>query len=84
MSRLVLVPLDGSEFSESALPPAVTIAQRWNAGLEILIVHESVPMLEYDLWPLASREWIEDYIEKAATRIKEETGMTVAPSSFIR
>ena len=78
MSRLVLVPLDGSEFSESALPPAVTIAQRWNAGLEILIVHESLPMLEYDLWPLASREWIEDYIEKAATRIKEETGMTVS------
>ena len=31
MSRLVLVPLDGSTFSESALPAALTIARRWNA-----------------------------------------------------
>jgi len=77
MSRLILVPLDGSEFSESALPVALAIARRWEAPLEILTVHESVPTLDHDLWETASREWSERYVEGVATRIKEEADVTV-------
>ena len=36
MSHLVLVPLDGSKISESAIPTALVVARRWNACLEII------------------------------------------------
>ena len=78
MSRLILVPLDGSEFSESALAPALAIARRWEARLEILTVHEAGPTLDHDLWETASREWSERYTEDVAKRIKEEAEGIVA------
>lgn len=39
MYRSILVPLDGSSFSESALPLAMSIARAANAVLELLYVH---------------------------------------------
>ena len=77
MSRLVLVPLDGSEFSESVLQTGIDLARRWGARLEVVTVHETVPALDHDLWETASREWSERYIEEVADRIKEEAGFTV-------
>ncbi len=77
MSRLVLVPLDGSEFSESALPAALTITRRWNARLEILTVQENPSMLAHDLLHLPSPGWFERYIEEVAERIHGEAGFTV-------
>ncbi len=82
MSRLILVPLDGSEFSESALPVALSMARRWEARLEVLTVHEAVPTLDHDLWETASREWSERYIESVAQRVKEATGVTVAATAL--
>jgi nucleotide-binding universal stress UspA family protein len=40
MFRSILVPLDGSEFAEVAIPPALSIASRAGASLELLRVHE--------------------------------------------
>ena len=82
MSRLILVPLDGSEFSESALAVALSIARRWEVRLEVLTVHEAVPTLDHDLWETASREWSEKYIASVAERIKEEAGGTVAATAL--
>jgi nucleotide-binding universal stress UspA family protein len=39
MYRRILVPLDGSRFSDQALPYAVDLAQRTGASLELLHVH---------------------------------------------
>lgn len=39
MYRTILVPLDGSTFSEAALPLALSIARRAGATLELLYVH---------------------------------------------
>ena len=77
MSRLVLVPLDGSTFSESALPAALTIARRWNAQLEIVTVKEDQSMLAHEVLPLPSHGWFEQYIEEVAGRIHEEAGSAV-------
>jgi nucleotide-binding universal stress UspA family protein len=77
MSPLVLVPLDGSAFSESALPVAVTIARRWNADLEILTVQTDPPMLAHDLLELPSYGWLEQYVEEVAERVRAEAGVTV-------
>jgi nucleotide-binding universal stress UspA family protein len=40
MLRSILVPLDGSEFAEKAIPLALSIADRAGASLELLRVHE--------------------------------------------
>ncbi|NIR43699.1 MAG: universal stress protein, partial [Gemmatimonadetes bacterium] len=43
----VLVPLDGSSFSEQAIPYATAIARRANARLTVVLVHApSGPYLE--------------------------------------
>ena len=82
MSRLILVPLDGSEFSESVLDTAIDLARRWGARLEIATVHEAVPALDHDLWESASREWSERYIEEVADRIQDEADLTVPATSL--
>jgi nucleotide-binding universal stress UspA family protein len=82
MSRLILVPLDGSGFSESAIPVALAIARRWEARVEVLTVHEGVPTLEHDFWETASQEWSDRYIAGVADRIETEAGVTVEASAL--
>jgi nucleotide-binding universal stress UspA family protein len=40
MIRSILVPLDGSRFSEQAIPPAGSIARSRSASLELVLVHD--------------------------------------------
>ncbi len=82
MSRLILVPLDGSEFSEAVLDTGIDLARKWGARLEIVTVHEAVPALDHDLWESASREWSEHYIEEVAARLQEEAGFKVPGTSL--
>ncbi len=58
MKPQVLVPLDGSLFSEQALPYACEIARRMGGGLELVMVHR-IPIAwasEYGVTPLESEE----------------------------
>lgn len=82
MSRLILVPLDGSEFSEAALGTGIDLARRWGARLEIVTVHESIPALDPGLWETASREWSERYIEAVAQRLENEAGFDVSATTL--
>ena len=41
MFKRVLVPLDGSEFAEQALQPALTIAEK--CGSEVIVLRVAVP-----------------------------------------
>lgn len=45
MYTRILVPLDGSPFSERALSPATTLARRFGAALDLVHVHERPPLL---------------------------------------
>jgi nucleotide-binding universal stress UspA family protein len=54
MIRSILVPLDGSEFGEGALPLAMTIARRANATVHVIHVH--VPMATMYAETLVSME----------------------------
>jgi nucleotide-binding universal stress UspA family protein len=71
MSKKIMVPLDGSPFSERALPLAVAIAHR--SGAELRLVHVVVP--------LANKVFIEedgghpDYLDDLARRIARESGV---------
>ena len=40
MPRPILVPLDGSDFAERAIPPALAIAERNGLRVELVLVHE--------------------------------------------
>lgn len=40
MTRPILVPLDGSSFSEHAIPAAIGVARRNQARVELVLVHE--------------------------------------------
>lgn len=82
MSRLILVPLDGSEFSEAVLDMAIDLARKWEARMEIVTVHETVPALDHDLWESASREWSEHYIAEVAARLQGEAGFEVPGTSL--
>jgi nucleotide-binding universal stress UspA family protein len=42
-SAPILVPLDGSEFSEQAIPLAASMAERWHAPLRLVHVHVTLP-----------------------------------------
>jgi nucleotide-binding universal stress UspA family protein len=48
MYRLVQVPLDGSSFAEHALPLAVSLAQRHEAALQVVHVHEPIAGVDFD------------------------------------
>ncbi len=48
MFRTLLVPLDGSDFAEHALPLAVSIARQADAALQIVRAHSPVAMLSVE------------------------------------
>ena len=45
MYESILVPLDGSEFSEQALPIAANIARRAGASFQVVRAHSPIAML---------------------------------------
>src|SRR5262249_12944805 len=73
MIRSILVPLDGSEFGEGALPLAMTIARRANATVHVAHVHvplaamyaETMVSLESTLDP-ELKEQEKAYVERVA------------------
>ncbi len=79
MKRL-MIPLDGSEFAERALAPAINLARRTNAEVHLVSVVSDLPPV-----PLASGDgelvsrWFEEeearangYLEKVADRLRGE------------
>lgn len=75
MYKTILVPLDGSQFAEHALPRAVAIAQTSGAALHLVRVH--VPVVLGDAAPPATwdaeiRMREADYVAATARRLREE------------
>jgi len=60
MLRTILIPLDGTRFSESAIPPAVRIAKAASGSVHLALVHRSVvpimPMVEPGTAPVGLDE----------------------------
>jgi nucleotide-binding universal stress UspA family protein len=78
--RSIVVPLDGSEFAEHALPWAIAIAARTRAKLRLVLAHQlpSPPPLDetsgrlYARVELATRTSQRDYLRRQTARIKAE------------
>lgn len=83
MYRSILVPLDGSEAAEHALPMAVNLARRFGASLKIVHVH--VPVVGnygeagwYDgIVDTELREQMQTYLDDVVHRISEVADVSV-------
>jgi len=77
MIRNILVPLDGSEFGEHALPIAASLARRAGAILHLAHVHQPSPPvtavgLEFvDLFDLHLQQDEQAYLSDAGRRVRE-------------
>jgi nucleotide-binding universal stress UspA family protein len=76
--KTILVPLDGSTFAESALPLALALSLKTKATLHLLTVVEPIPAFAYEEWEAAAKEWAEDYLANAASRVSASAGGKVA------
>jgi nucleotide-binding universal stress UspA family protein len=86
MSRRILVPIDGSPFSERALTLAVPLAQQHEASLVLTLVHAVPPVVEG--LPVAAaggaldgstvREHLRAQLERVARRVATRDGVTTA------
>jgi nucleotide-binding universal stress UspA family protein len=84
MVREILVPVDGSSFSEHALPYAADIARRTGARLHLVQVHEppvahaypdSLPVFDAR-WDDALRTQEKEYLQSLAYRCMERSGVS--------
>lgn len=74
MYRQILVPLDGSAFSESSLPLALEISRRTGAAVHLATVLEPVTSFAYEGWEGAAVEWSNEYLESVTERIEGQAG----------
>jgi nucleotide-binding universal stress UspA family protein len=78
MIRRILVPLDGSEFGEQALPWAIAIARRSGARLELTHIHtgasedylEALPYFEGGSLASATKQRHQEYLDGLVGRIR--------------
>jgi nucleotide-binding universal stress UspA family protein len=83
MFRNILVPLDGSSFSEHALPYAVEVAAARHAQLTLALVHvRHAPVTTdrtlreaLDAWEAAHTEREAEYLRELAERVSREHGV---------
>ena len=75
MYRRILLPLDGSDVAEQAIPFAVAQAERFRAQLDLLRAVEPImdPLSLTALDDLVQQreEWARDYLESVATKTRE-------------
>jgi nucleotide-binding universal stress UspA family protein len=80
MYKALMVPLDGSDFAEEALPMARALASRMGARLHLVHVIRPSPDMsvqgpEVDLeWMATARKGTEGYLQDLASTIQEEDG----------
>jgi nucleotide-binding universal stress UspA family protein len=85
MSKSILVPLDGSQLSESALGPARVFAETWPATVTLLhVIEQDAPEEVHHDRHLSRPDEAEAYLKDAAARaflpgVKIETHVHTAP-----
>lgn len=80
----ILVPLDGSQSGEHALPHALSLARRAGARLDLVHVHEPVTMqgLPLRCWEMEEKQAQErarDYLDNLVERMSRVATMEVTP-----
>jgi nucleotide-binding universal stress UspA family protein len=78
----ILVPLDGSELAEQAIPIAQAIAERARSKLKLVLVHDRIilvkPGLDYTRLELAMQKADREYLKSVTARVRERLGRLVS------
>jgi nucleotide-binding universal stress UspA family protein len=78
----IVLPLDGSELAEQAIPIAQAIAERARAKLKLVLVHEPNVLMEpgpvYAKVELAMQKADREYLKSVAARIRERLGRAIS------
>ncbi len=81
MFGLIMVPVDGSDFSERAVDYAVALAERANAEVHLTLVHEPMPTWAADpsAGPLddQARQGEQAYLDSLIEKTGAQTSMTI-------
>lgn len=81
MFGLIMVPVDGSDFSERAVDYAVALAERANAELHLTLVHEPMPTWAANpsAGPLEdqARQGEQAYLDSLIQKTGDQTSVTV-------
>ena len=80
--KRILVPLDGSDFAERALSPAVALATRHGAEIHLISVVSNVPIVPVSFAdPILLPDWLDQdearlrgYVEQAAAKVAARSG----------
>lgn len=74
MYKQILVPLDGSNFAEAALPLALSLSRKTQAGIHLVAVVEPIPAFAYEEWEAKARDWTANYLDRLAEQIAGHAG----------
>jgi nucleotide-binding universal stress UspA family protein len=78
----ILVPLDGSELAEQAVPIAQSLAERARCKLKLVLVHDQVislkPGKDYTRLELAIQKADREYLKSVTARVRERLGRMVS------
>lgn len=91
MLRSILVPLDGSDFGEHALPWAFAVTRRTGAWIHLVHAHAGIPFSELEAVTPYQYEGVtvseydakaeraeRSYLEDVAERARQRTGLTIS------
>jgi len=78
MNGPILIALDGSKFSEAALPWALEVSRRLGVGLDIVSVAEPIPTLEYAEWNADAERWVAEYVDRIVGDCATQAGGVVS------
>lgn len=74
MNGPILISLDGSKFSEAALPWALEASRRLGVGLDVISVAEPIPTLEYAEWNIEAERWTSEYVDRIVEDCADDAG----------
>lgn len=74
MYRQIVVPLDGSQFAESALPLALALSRTTGALVHLVSVIEPVPTVAFEDWGPAAEKWTREYLARVAGEVEDRAG----------
>ena len=78
----VVVPLDGSQLAEQAIPIAQAIAERARCRLKLILVHQPLILMEsgpdYTKVELAMQKADREYLKSVTARLREPLGRSVS------
>lgn len=81
--KSILVPLDGSDFGEFALPAALAFARASGGRIHLVHVEEPAPLVPGRIEEPPAVEWADAYVEDVQRRLAEVDGVEVVPRVLV-